>query len=139
MKRQKAVKEAFQHSWKGYRKHAWLHDELSPITATHRDAFGGWAATLVDSLDTLVIMGMDNEFEEALAALDRIDFTTTEENQINIFETTIRYIGGFLGAYDLTNGQYPILLRKATEVADMLYDAFDTSNGMPQCRWQWTR
>ncbi|OJJ44099.1 hypothetical protein ASPZODRAFT_72592 [Penicilliopsis zonata CBS 506.65] len=139
VKKQQEVKRVFQRSWKGYKKHAWLRDELSPLSGTHRDAFGGWAATLVDSLDTLLIMGMNEEFEEALAALDQIDFTTTDSMVINIFETTIRYVGGFLGAYDLTDGKYPILLKKATEVADMIYDAFDTENRMPQSRWEWTR
>ena len=94
---------------------------------------------MVDSLDTLIIMGLDDEFERALKYVDRIDFTTTEANDINVFETTIRYVGGFMGAYDLTDGKYPVLLRKATQVADMLYDAFDTPNRMPQSRWQWTR
>lgn len=137
--RQKAVKEAFKHAWKGYKHHAWLRDELSPLSGGHRTSFAGWAATLVDSLDSLVILGLDDEFEEALDALDRIDFYTTDSTQINVFETNIRYLGGFMGAYDLTDGAHPILLKKAVEVADMLYGAFDTSNRMPQTRWQWTR
>ncbi|PYH80853.1 glycosyl hydrolase family 47 protein [Aspergillus uvarum CBS 121591] len=138
-KRQNAVKKAFQHAWKGYRDNAWLRDELSPLSGRHRETFAGWAATLVDSLDSLVIMGMTKEFEEALEALDRIDFSTTHALQINIFETNIRYLGGFLGAYDLTDGKYPILLKKATEIADMIYGSFDTRNRMPQSRWEWTR
>ncbi|OJJ89071.1 glycoside hydrolase family 47 protein [Aspergillus glaucus CBS 516.65] len=139
LSRQKAVKEAFKHAWKGYKHHAWLRDELSPLSGGHRTSFAGWAATLVDSLDSLVILGLDDEFEEALDALDRIDFYTTDSTQINVFETNIRYLGGFMGAYDLTDGAHPILLKKAVEVADMLYGAFDTSNRMPQTRWQWTR
>lgn len=141
-KRQAAVKEAFEHAWNGYKKHAWLHDEVSPLSGDHCDTFAGWAATLVDSLDSLIIMGMTDEFEKALAALDQIDFTTTDANhvmQINVFETTIRYLGGLMAANDLTNGKYPILLQKAVEVGDFLYGAFDTRNRMPQSRWQWTR
>lgn len=139
LKRQSAVKAAFQHAWKGYKRHAWLRDELSPLSGHNRETFAGWAATLVDSLDTLLIMGMTDEFEKALAALDHIDFTTTDANQINVFETTIRYLGGFMAAHDLTNGKYPILLKKAVEVAEFLYNAFDTRNRMPQSRWEWTR
>ncbi|KAF9890908.1 hypothetical protein FE257_005484 [Aspergillus nanangensis] len=139
VKRQKAVKEAFTHAWNGYRKHAWMHDELSPLSGDTRETFAGWAATLVDSLDSLVIMGLMDEFEEALKAIEHIDFSTTHATQINIFETNIRYLGGFLGAYDLTNGTYPILLKKATEVADFVYASFDTRNRMPQSRWEWTR
>ncbi|GES59441.1 glycosyl hydrolase family 47 protein [Aspergillus terreus] len=139
VKRQEAVKAAFKHAWKGYRNHAWMHDELSPLSGGTRESFAGWAATLVDSLDSLVIMGLMDEFEEALEAVEHIDFSTTHATQINIFETTIRYLGGFLGAYDLTNGTYPILLKKATEIADMIYASFDTDNRMPQSRWDWTR
>lgn len=139
VKRQKAVKKAFKHAWKGYKQHAWLHDELSPISGDNRQTFAGWAATLVDSLDSLLIMGMTDEFEKALPALERIDFTTTNAMQINVFETNIRYLGGLMAAHDLTDGKYPILLQKAIEVGDFLYTAFDTRNRMPQSRWEWTR
>ena len=130
-----AVKEAFQHSWQGYKDFAWLDDELAPVTAGHRQTFGRWAATLVDSLDTLWLMGMTDDFEEAVKAIEDIDFRTTEHLPINVFETTIRYLGGLLGAYDVSNARYPTLLTKAIEAADMLYGAFDTPNRMPITRW----
>lgn len=139
VKRQEAVREAFKHAWKGYKHHAWLRDELSPLSGGHRTTFAGWAATLVDSLDSLIILDMKDAFEDALDALDQIDFSTTDSTQINVFETNIRYLGGFMGAYDLTNGTYPVLLKKAVEVANFIYGAFDTRNRMPQSRWQWTR
>src|ERR1700761_7898134 len=81
-------------------------------------------------------MGMKGEFEEALKAVETIDFTTSTLDEINVFETTIRYLGGFLAAYDLSNGKYPILLRKAVEIGEMLYKAFDTPNRMPITRWK---
>ena len=132
-----AVKSSFEHSWAGYKEHAWMQDELSPLNGGSVQAFGGWAATLVDSLDTLWIMGMKEEFDEAVDAAKDIDFNSTNESMLNIFETTIRYLGGFLGAYDLTCGTYPVLLQKATEVGDLLYCAFDTPNRMPVTRWYW--
>lgn len=137
--RQAAVKKAFQHAWNGYKEHAWLKDELVPITGLWRNTSSGWAATLVDTLDSLIIMGLDDDFEQALAALDKIDFTTTQDTQLNVFETTIRYVGGFLGAYDLSGGKHPILLQKAQQLGEMLYKAFDTPNRMPQSRWDWMR
>ena len=139
VKRQRAVKEAFLHAWNGYKDHAWLRDEVTPASGGFKDSFSGWGATLVDSLDTLAVMGLDEEFELALEALDRIDFTTTMDNEVNVFEIIIRYMGGFLAAYDLTNGTYPILLKKAEELGDMIFNAFDTHNRMPQMRWDWTR
>ena len=135
--RLEAVRASFEHAWQGYKKNAWMKDELSPLDGQSVQSFGGWAATLVDTLDTLWIMGMKDEFEEAVNAAAEIDFNTTNEETINVFETTIRYLGGFLGAYDLTDGMYPVLLRKAVEVGELLYCAFDTPNRMPATRFRW--
>lgn len=132
-----AVKESFVHSWAGYKSHAWLKDEVIPIKGGSRNTFGGWAATLVDSLDTIWIMGLFEDFEQAVNALDELDFTYTDDKDINVFETTIRYLGGFLAAYDLSEGKYPKLLKKAKEVGDFLMCAFDTPNHMPISRWPW--
>ncbi|KAF2225362.1 mannosyl-oligosaccharide alpha-1,2-mannosidase [Elsinoe ampelina] len=139
--RLRAVKDAFVHSWNGYKKHAWLQDEVGPLTGTSRNGFGGWGATLVDSLDTLWIMGMKDEFNKAVAALDYIDFSACPDERISLFETTIRYLGGLLSAYDLSAGspQSTKLFDKATEVGDMLYKAFDTPDRMPITQWYWER
>lgn len=138
-KRQRAVRNAFQHSWNGYKTYAWLRDELTPISGGHRSSLGGWAATLIDSLDTLLIMGLDEEFETALEAVHYVDFSTPKLATVHVFETTIRHLGGLISAYDLTEGKRPILLEKAQELGELLYGAFDTPNRMPQMRWQWIR
>ena len=114
-----AVREAFIHSWNGYKKYAWLKDEVAPLTGGHRDTLSGWAATLVDSLDTLWIMGLEKDFHEAINAAATIDFQTPTSLPINVFETTIRLLGGFLGAYDVSGGNYPILLEKAREIGEV--------------------
>jgi len=77
---------------------------------------------------------MHEEFEFAVAAAANISFETTTMSEINVFETNIRYLGGFLAAYDLSSDKR--LLRKAKEVGDMLYAAFDTPNRMPVTRWK---
>ncbi|RYP27966.1 hypothetical protein DL767_007431 [Monosporascus sp. MG133] len=137
LKRLAAVKESFIHSWEGYKMAGWLHDEVRPVSGTFKDPFGGWAATLVDTLDTLWIIGLKEDFELAVKACEEIDFTTTATQLINVFETTIRYLGGFLAAYELSEKQYPSLLRKAVEVADLIMCAFDTPNHAPITRWDW--
>jgi mannosyl-oligosaccharide alpha-1,2-mannosidase len=136
-KRQSKVREEFKKAWTAYKKHAWLHDELSPVSGSFRDPFCGWAATLVDTLDTLWIMGLEEEFEEAAKAIDQIDFTTSGRGEIPIFETTIRYMGGLLAAYDVSGGQYKNLLAKAVELGDILMGAFDTPNRMPALHYRW--
>ncbi|TVY93184.1 Endoplasmic reticulum mannosyl-oligosaccharide 1,2-alpha-mannosidase [Lachnellula willkommii] len=139
LKRKRAVLSSFLHSWEGYKEHAWLRDEVSPMSGQWRDTFGGWAASLVDTLDTLWIMGLKNEFEVAVRAVETIDFSTTMEKDINIFETTIRYLGGFLAAYDVSEGRYPVLLAKAVEVGELVMSCFDTPNRMPITRWDWQK
>ena len=135
--RQAAVKETFLHSWRGYKKHAWLHDELTPVDGGSKQSFG-WATTLIDSLDTLWIMGETREFEEAVDALrSNIDLTAIEADPRSIFETTIRHFGGLLAAYDVSGARYPALLDMAVEMGDMLYAAFDTPNRMPVNWWHW--
>ncbi|KNG47711.1 glycoside hydrolase family 47 protein [Stemphylium lycopersici] len=131
------IKSVAKRSWDGYKANAWLHDELRPQSGTSRDPFARWGATLVDALDTLWIMGLKEEFEEAVKAVDKIDFTTTPRADIPLFETTIRYLGGLLAAYDLSDKKYESLLDKAVELAEVLISAFDTPNRMPQTYYYW--
>lgn len=132
--RRRDVKDSFLKSWSSYKKHAWLHDELTPVSGGAKDTFGGWGATLIDSLDTLYMMGLKDEFDEAVAAVAKnAVFLSTRDKQINVFETTIRFLGGLLSAYDLSGDKR--LLAKAHNVGDMLYKAFDTPNHLPVTRW----
>ncbi|KAL6900493.1 glycoside hydrolase [Trichoderma evansii] len=130
---QRAVKDVFTKCWTSYREYAWKADELAPVSGGKKNPFGGWAATLVDALDTLWIMDMKLEFEEAVQAATTIDFTKTNLDEVNVFETNIRYLGGFISAFDLSGDER--LLQKAIEVGEMLYKAFDTPNRMPITRW----
>ncbi|KAF2084539.1 glycoside hydrolase family 47 protein [Saccharata proteae CBS 121410] len=132
-KRREDVKKAFLRCWDAYKKHAWLQDELAPVSGGAKATFGGWAATLIDALDTLWIMGLKSEFNEAVAAVQNVDLSVSSLETVNVFETTIRHLGGLLGAYDLSGDKR--LLSKAVEVAEMLYVAFDTPNRMPITRW----
>lgn len=136
-----SVKAEAGRAWKGYKDHAWTHDEVQPVSKTARDPFAGWAATLVDALDTLWIMGMRDEFDDAVRAVAEIDFTTTpHRNDIPVFETIIRYLGGLLAAYDVSGGRgggYGVLLDKALELAEILMGVFDTPNRMPVLYYNW--
>jgi mannosyl-oligosaccharide alpha-1,2-mannosidase len=127
--RQEAVRAAFEKSWGAYRTHAWGSDELLPVTGGRVETYGGYAATLVDALDTLWIMGLKDEFHGAVRLVARIDWMETNDTALNLFELTIRHLGGLLGAYDLS--QEKALLDKAVELGDMLLAAFDTPNRMP--------
>jgi mannosyl-oligosaccharide alpha-1,2-mannosidase len=102
----------------------------------------GWAATLIDNLDTLLIMGLDAEFGKAVDAVtSSIHFgpPPTSAVTISTFETTIRHLGGLISAYDLTGCTEPRLLDKAIELGDMLIRAFDNPSHMPVTRWDLQR
>ena len=55
--RQYAVVESFKHAWRGYKEHAWGHDNLKPVSGMSVDWFS-LGLTIVDSLDTAYIMGL---------------------------------------------------------------------------------
>ena len=137
-KKRQMIEKSFLKSWNSYKEYAWMHDELSPVTGGHRDPFAGWGATLVDTLDTLWMMGLKEEFETSVKAVEKIDFTTSPRKDIPLFETTIRYLGGLIAAYDISGEKYKVLLDKAVELAEILIGAFDTPNRMPLTFYYWT-
>lgn len=141
LRRQAKVKAEAGRAWEAYRHYAWTHDEVKPVSLAPNDPFCGWAATLVDALDTLWLMNMTSEFDAGVEAVKAIDFTTTPYRvDIPVFETIIRYLGGLLGAYDVTGGHeggYKVLLDKAVELAEILMSVFDTPNRMPVLYYQW--
>ena len=89
IERREKVKDAMLHAWTAYEKYAWGKDELKPRTMNGVDSFGGLGATLVDSLDTLFIMGLDTQFKRAREWIaESLYFNKNIE--VSVFETTIR-------------------------------------------------
>ncbi|PRQ37131.1 putative mannosyl-oligosaccharide 1,2-alpha-mannosidase [Rosa chinensis] len=128
VERRNAVKDAMVHAWTCYEKYAWGRDELQPQTKDAADTFGGLGATLVDSLDTLYIMGLDQQFQRAREwVATSLNFNKNYE--ASVFETTIRVIGGLLSAYDLSDDK--LFLDKARDIADRLLPAWNTPSGIP--------
>lgn len=127
--RKKDIKQAFKKTWRSYEKYAWGSDELKPLSLEGRDTFGGWAATICDNLDTLWIMGMKREFYRAVDFVTRMDWDIPTADGFNVFETTIRHLGGLLSAYELSGES--ALLAKAIELGDLLYGTFDNPEHMP--------
>lgn len=136
--RQQLVKNAFLHAWQSYKTYAWGADEVRPITKLPANDFNGWGATIVDALDTLLVMGLHDEYALAREHVHDIDFLVvcgersaygTADGRVPVFETAIRYLGGLLSAYDLTGD---VLMReRAEELAQLLLPAFDTITGVP--------
>lgn len=63
------------------------------------DALGNFSLTLVDTLDTLVVLGEFDEFERAVQlAIKEISFDS--DLVVSVFETNIRMVGGLIsGAF----------------------------------------
>ncbi|KAF9875812.1 glycosyl hydrolase family 47 [Colletotrichum karsti] len=127
--RRHEVRNVFKKSWQAYAHHAWGYDELGPLSLRGKNRYNGWGVTAVDSLDTLWLMGMYDDFKNAVQYVSAIDWNNSTDPRCNVFETNIRYLGGLLSAYDLSNEE--VLLKKAIELANMLYAAFDTPNRFP--------
>ncbi|KAJ8599018.1 hypothetical protein CTAYLR_007691 [Chrysophaeum taylorii] len=124
-----AVKAAMQHAWAGYKAYAWGRDELKPASKRGHDNWGGMGVTLVDSLDTLWLMGMRAEFDEAKEWV-RSSLAFDRTGEVSVFETTIRELGGLLAAFDLSGDQ--LFLDKADDLGRRLAGAFDTPSGVPR-------
>eukprot|EP00957_Ditylum_brightwellii_P072447 5505529-Ditylum_brightwellii.AAC.1 len=58
------VENAMKHAWNGYKTHAFGHDELLPQSKHYQNNWDGMGVTLIDSLDTLWMMDLKNEFWE---------------------------------------------------------------------------
>ena len=123
------VRGAILESWSAYKKHAWTHDELKPVSSSFRD----WHAqsllmTPVDTLDTLLLIGAKAEAEEAHKLIVE---TLSFDHDISVknFEITIRILGGLLSAYEMTGDER--MLRLADDLGTRLLPAFDSPTGMP--------
>ncbi|ENN73509.1 hypothetical protein HUJ04_008501 [Dendroctonus ponderosae] len=125
--RQKAVVQAFKHAWKGYKEFAWGHDQLKPISKSYHDWFG-LGLTIVDSLDTMYMMNLKDEYNDARNWVDKhLNFDVNRD--VNLFEVTIRVLGGLLSIYHFTKDD--MYLKKATDLADRLLPCFDSESGIP--------
>ncbi|KAF6327658.1 mannosidase alpha class 1B member 1 [Rhinolophus ferrumequinum] len=125
--RQKAVIDAFRHAWAGYRKFAWGHDELKPVSRSYSEWFG-LGLTLIDSLDTMWILGLKKEFGEARRWVSK-KLRFEKDVDVNLFESTIRVLGGLLSAYHLSGDA--LFLQRAEDFGNRLMPAFQTPSKIP--------
>jgi len=126
------VKNEFLHAWQGYMQHAWGHDALRPLSAGYRDWHDhSLYMTPVDAFDTMLLMGLDEEATHAKALiLDNLTFD--HDFSVQVFEVTIRILGGLITAYQMDGDQR--FLDLATDLANRLMPAFESQTGMPYGR-----
>lgn len=68
------------YGWNGYKRYAWGKNEVKPISLTYHSQgiFGGpsstLGATIVDGLDTLILMKLDDEYNEVSSVFSFLCF-----------------------------------------------------------------
>ncbi|GAU94660.1 hypothetical protein RvY_06391-2 [Ramazzottius varieornatus] len=149
------VKNMFLHGYHSYMDHAFPADELMPLSCKGRfrsqgigrgdvdDAMGNYSLTLVDTLDTLVLLNEFAEFERAVRlVIDTVHFD--KDIVVSVFETNIRMLGGLLAAHVLAvevqrkRGEMlwyqNELLDLSKDLGHVLLEAFSSSTGVPYPR-----
>ncbi|XP_065213544.1 ER degradation-enhancing alpha-mannosidase-like protein 3 isoform X1 [Planococcus citri] len=147
--------EMFYHAYNAYMKNAYPADELMPLSCEGRyrnsqpsrgnvdEALGNFSLTLIDTLDTLVVLGDFKEFENAVKLVIKdVNFNT--DVVVSVFETNIRVLGGLLSAHvlsDVLKNKYSEmtwykgeLLALAKDLGTRLLPAFNTLTGIPYGR-----
>jgi mannosyl-oligosaccharide alpha-1,2-mannosidase len=122
-----------------------------------------WGASIIDTLDTMLIMGFNDEYNLCRPFINQLNFHWVNgrdwsrgyasvpeadgddeetaviwkvqrdaQTGLAVFESGIRYLGGLLGAYDVSGDQ--LLVDRAVELAGVLGKAFNTQSGLPAGR-----
>ena len=123
------VQDEMRFAWRSYETYAWGHDELKPKSRTPHDWYGeSLLLTPVDALDTLILLGLADEAAHARELIvERLSFD--RDASVQVFEITIRHLGGLLSAYQMTGDAR--LLELAKDLGRRLLPAFDSPTGMP--------
>ena len=123
------VKKEFLHSWNAYKKYAWGHDGLRPLSKTPYDWYSSpLYFTPLDALDTMILMGFAVEADSTREFLEK-NLRFDKDIYVKNFEITIRMLGGLLSAYQLTEDRR--LLDLAEDLGNRLLPAFKSPTGMP--------
>ncbi len=123
------VKSEFIHAWEGYKKYAWGHDALKPLSKSYKDWYGvSLYMTPIDAFDTMKLMKLDKQAQEAKALiLDSLSFN--KDISVQTFEITIRLLGGLLSCYNLDGDKR--FLNLAEDLGKRLLPSFNSKTGMP--------
>src|SRR3954464_12721454 len=123
------VRHEFLHAWKDYKQYAWGHDDLKPLSKSYHD----WYAepllmTPVDALDTMILMGLDDEAKSTREYI-ATHLSFDKDIEVQNFEITIRLLGGLLSGYEMTGDKR--LLNLAEDLGGRLLPVFESPTGLP--------
>eukprot|EP01126_Amoeba_proteus_P030946 TRINITY_DN3048_c0_g1_i11.p1 TRINITY_DN3048_c0_g1~~TRINITY_DN3048_c0_g1_i11.p1 ORF type:complete len:476 (-),score=71.12 TRINITY_DN3048_c0_g1_i11:627-2054(-) len=123
------IKKAFIHAYGGYESKCMGEGEVRPRSGHCTN----WLAehvglTIIDSLDTMLIMGLTEQYKRARDYLaNNLDWGAIQN--VEVFEFNIRCLGGLLSAYYMTND--PVLYRLSVSLGELLLPVFDSPTGYP--------
>jgi ER degradation enhancer, mannosidase alpha-like 2 len=125
----KRIRQEFLHAWSGYKQYAWGHDELRPLSKSYRDWYPvPLYMTPVDSLDTMIIMGLQEEADSTREFIAK-HLTFNCDIYVKNFEIAIRMLGGLLSSYLLSGDKR--LLELSEDLGNRLLPVFNSPTGMP--------
>ena len=120
----RALVNAFVHSWDAYHSFAAAADEIDSRTGRGTNAAaGGVALTLVEALDTAVLMRRSGRVALAIDLVCNRTWHTLQPRAVAA--STARLLGGLLAAHDLTNRS--CLLHAAVAVGGLLLPRLDAA------------
>lgn len=123
------VQEEFLHAWNAYKKYAWGHDQLKPLSKSFRNWYDeSLLMTPVDAFDTMILMGLNEEAEETKELIFK-NLSFDKNIFVQNFEITIRLLGGLISAYQLDGDKR--FLDLAVDLGNRLLPAFNSKTGMP--------
>src|SRR6266852_5293187 len=123
------VRSEFIHAWNGYKKYAWGHDDLKPLSKTYHDWYApSLLMTPVDALDTMILMGLKDEARHTRDYIDK-NLSFDKDIEVQNFEITIRLLGGLLSSYQLSGDRRLLVL--AENLGTRLLPVFESPTGLP--------
>jgi len=123
------IKAEFVRSWDAYKKYAWGHDVLLPVSKGYKDWYEeSLHISPIDAYSTMKVMGLDEEAELVMKYVaDSIDFN--KDIFVKTFEVNIRILGGLMAMYEMSGNVQ--VLNRAKDFADRLMPAFNSPTGIP--------
>jgi mannosidase alpha-like ER degradation enhancer 2 len=123
------VRTEFLHCWNAYKKYAWGHDGLKPLSKTPYDWYSSTLyMTPLDALDTMILMGLKEEADSTREFI-ATHLSFDHDMYVKNFEITIRMLGGLLSSYQLSGDER--LLKLADDLGTRLLPVFKSPTGMP--------
>ena len=123
------VKKEFLHAWNAYKKNAWGQDALKPLSKSYHNWYKkSLVMTPVDAFDTMILMGLNKEAEEAKQLiLERLSFDKALD--VQGFEINIRLLGGLISCYQWDGDKR--FLDLAEDIGNRLLPLFESPTGLP--------